>query len=457
MLNHKISIFFLLISQILVAQNVKKCNTTFLMNNEIEKNEEYLENRKRLIVEDKLWINQNSTDSNKRSTITIPIVVHVIHRTNHANIGSGTNISDARIEDAIRILNEDYSKTNPEFPNPPRNTFLSSSGNPNLEFCLATIDPSGNPTNGITRTSTTQTNWDADDQGGWGSDGEANAMKKTSSGGIDSWDYQRYLNIWVCDLTNSQSGGMTLGYAYLPGLPSGGWSGDQTWKDGLVVDFQWFGTIQGASGDGRTATHEIGHYLGLNHTFCESQGGGCCDNDDNNVDDTPLCYNSNNGGPYFGPVTSNTNNNTCNDIGQGFSSDLLDMDENFMAYSQNTWMFSHDQVNAMNATLNGVRSNLKNSNVTVNCTGTVNTNNISENNKIKVYPNPTTGKILIRNLIHTSNNTISIRNIVGKIIFTADSRNNLDSLDISHLEDGVYFIEIVSNNALRIEKVILAK
>ncbi|MBT4738497.1 MAG: hypothetical protein HOO15_04695, partial [Flavobacteriales bacterium] len=315
------------------------------MNNEIEKNEEYLENRKRLIAEDKLWINQNSTASNKRSTITIPIVVHVIHRTNHANIGSGTNISDARIEDAIRILNEDYSKTNPEFPNPPRNTFLSSSGNPNLEFCLATIDPSGNPTNGITRTSTTQTNWDADDQGGWGSDGEANAMKKTSSGGIDSWDYQRYLNIWVCDLTNSQSGGMTLGYAYLPGLPSGGWSGDQTWKDGLVVDFQWFGTIQGASGDGRTATHEIGHYLGLNHTFCESQSGGCCDNDDNNVDDTPLCYDSNNDGPYFGPVTSSTNNNTCNDIGQGFSSDLLDMDENFMAYSQNTWMFSHDQVN----------------------------------------------------------------------------------------------------------------
>ncbi len=456
MLNHKISIFFLLISQILVAQNVKKCNTTFLMNNEIEKNEEYLENRKRLIVEDKLWINQNHNTSNKRSTITIPIVVHVIYRTNHANIGSGTNISDARIEDAIRILNEDYSKTNPEFPNPPRNTFLNSSGNPNLEFCLATIDPSGNPTNGITRTATTQTNWDADDQGGWGSDGEANAMKKTSSGGIDSWDYQKYLNIWVCDLTNSQSGGMTLGYAYLPGLPSSSWN-DQTWKDGLVVDFQWFGTIQGASGDSRTATHEIGHYLGLNHTFCESQGGGCCDNDDNNVDDTPLCYDSNNDGPYFGPVTSSTDNNTCNDIGQGFSSDLLDMDENFMAYSQNTWMFSHDQVNAMNATLNGERSNLKNSNVTVNCSGTVDINNMSENNATKVYPNPTKGKVLIQNLIQTSNNSIIIRNILGEIILTSDSRNSLVSLDISHLKNGIYFIEIASNNGVRIEKVILSK
>ena len=128
-----------------------------------------------------------------------------------------------------------------------------------------------------------------------------------------------------------------------------------------------------------------------------------------------------------------------------------------MAYSQNTWMFSHDQVNAMNATLNGERSILKNSNVTVNCTGTVNTNNMSENNKIKVYPNPTTGKILIKNLIQTSNNSIVVRDILGKIIFTSESGNNLDSLDISYLEDGIYFIEIAHSNGVRIEKVILSK
>ena len=59
----------------------------------------------------------------KNTTITIPIVVHVIHKNTHANIGSGTNISNAQIEDAIRILNEDFSKTNSEFPNPPRSTF----------------------------------------------------------------------------------------------------------------------------------------------------------------------------------------------------------------------------------------------------------------------------------------------------------------------------------------------
>ena len=84
-------------------------------------------------------------------------------------------------------------------------------------------------------------------------------------------------------------GGQTLGYAYLPGLQGS----NQSWRDGPVVDYQHFGSIEAAnSSDGRTSTHEIGHYLGLSHTFCEN-GGGCCDNDNNswfglNVDDTLL-------------------------------------------------------------------------------------------------------------------------------------------------------------------------
>ena len=436
MLKQKILLFFLLVSQILTAQNIKKCNTTFLVNKEIELNKEYLENREKIIKENKLWIDQNN--NNKASSMIIPIVVHVIYRSNHANIGSGTNISDARILDAIRILNEDYSKTNPEFPNPPRNTFLSYSGNPNLEFCLATIDPDGNPTNGITRTVSTKTNFDPDN--------EANDMKRDNTGGKDGWDPSEYLNIWICDLAVSASGGMTLGYAYLPGLPS--W---QDWKDGLVVDFQWFGTIQGASGDSRTATHEIGHYLGLNHTFCESQSGGCCDNDNNNVDDTPATD-----GVYWGSVNNTTNNNTCNDLSYGFNSDLLDMDENYMSYSQNTWMFSNSQVNVMNATLFGYRSSLINSNVTSNCSGIIGLNNL-QNNQIKIYPNPTKGRIFIQNLIKTTNNSIIIKNILGKTILTCESRESLVSLDISQLENGVYFIEIYNNNGNRIEKVILDK
>tara|TARA_B100000700_G_scaffold324606_1_gene431197 strand:- start:904 stop:2259 length:1356 start_codon:yes stop_codon:yes gene_type:complete len=451
MLKHKILFFLILISQILLAQNMKKCNTTFLVNQEMQLNKEYLENRKRIISENKIWINQNK-NSNKNAAVTIPIVVHVIYRSNHVNIGSGTNISDERILDAIRVLNEDYSKTNPEFPNPlavgGRNTFLNYAGNPNIQFCLATIDPNGNSTTGITRTMSSKTNFDPTT--------EANDMKQSSTGGTNGWDPSKYLNIWICDLAVSSSGGMTLGYAYLPGLPP--W---QNWKDGLVVDFQWFGTIEGAQGDSRTATHEIGHYLGLNHTFCESQSGGCCDNDNNNVDDTPLCYNINNNGPYFGPVTSSTYNNTCNDIGQGFSSDLLDMDENFMAYSQNTWMFTNSQVDAMNATLFGSswgnRSSLINSNVTSNCSGTLNLNNLLNNNQIRIYPNPTKEIITVENLMQINNKSIIIKNILGEIILVDNTKSNLVSLNLSHLKSGIYFIEVSSFNGVRFEKIILSK
>ena len=237
-------------------------------------------------------------------------------------------------------------------------------GNPQIQFCLASIDPSGNPTTGITRTATSNSEWDYDTQ--------SNDMKQASTGGIDNWDPLRYLNIWICKI-GSSGGGQTLGYAYLPGLQGG----NQSWKDGIVVDYRFFGTVGNSSNssDGRTTTHEVGHYLGLSHTFCESSG--CCDNDLNgqyswgDVDDTPATEDI-----YFGSVNSNTNNNTCNDLSYSniFSTNVLDMDENYMSYSSDTWMFSQGQVDVMLGTLNAAswqgREILKNFNCSVNCSYT---------------------------------------------------------------------------------------
>ena len=342
----------------------KRCITTNLIKKELQENPNYELMRSNFIN----YNNKRKNTLNKNHTaITIPIVIHVVHRAQD-NIGNNTNISDAQIEDQLRILNEDYSKTNPEFPNPPRNNFVNYAGNPQIQFCLATTDPNGNPTSGITRTSTSQTSWNADDPN------EQNYMKLTSQGGIDNWDPLRYLNIWVCNLTNS-GGGQTLGYAYLPGLQG---SSSQSWKDGIVIDYQHFGSTGNVSwsSDGRTATHEVGHYLGLSHTFCES--GTCCDNDLNSqyswgdIYDTPASDDD----IYFGTVNSNTNNNTCNDnnYSNNFTSDVLDMDENYMSYARDQWMFSQGQVDAMIATLgaptsSGGRLLLRNSPVSVNCSG----------------------------------------------------------------------------------------
>jgi hypothetical protein len=344
-------------------ENLKKCITTNLVIEELNNNPEYELMRQSLVN----YQRKNKVVNKNQALITIPVVVHVVHRTSHPNVGSGTNISTAQIEDQLRVINEDFSKTNTEFPNPPRNTFINYAGNPELRFCLATIDPNGNPTTGITRTATSGSGFDADSQ--------SNDMKQTSTGGIENWDPLRYLNIWVCNLISS-GGGQTLGYAYLPGLQAS----SQSWKDGIVVDYQFFGTIGSAnfSADGRTLTHEVGHYLGLNHTFCES--GGCCDNDLNSqyswgdVDDTPATEDI-----YFGSVNPNTNNNTCNDLSysNAFNTDVIDMDENYMSYSADTWMFSNGQVDAMLGTLSasafqgGRQALWQNSTVTVNCGNTI--------------------------------------------------------------------------------------
>ena len=449
MLNNILGIALLFISQIAISQNIVKCNTSFLVNQSITEDSRNYQAMEEVANKNNQWITENELSS--KSVITIPIVVHIVHRQTHANIGSGTNISNEQIEDAIRILNEDFSKTNSEFPNPPRNTFINLAADVQLQFCLAATDENGNTTSGVTRTSSTKTNFDAGT--------ESNDMKKNNTGGKDGWDPEEYLNIWVCDLTN-QGSGMTLGYAYLPG--SVAWS---MWKDGLVVDYRYFGTIglSAPGNDGKTTTHEIGHYLGLMHTFCEetdAQGNPiCCDNDDTNwggyVDDTPATKDI-----YFGNVNSSTNNNTCNDISysNNFTTNVLDMDENFMSYASDTWMFTTEQSGVMNGTMNGYRSSLKNSPAAVNCSGIINGfNNLLDNNQIRIYPNPTEGRIMIQNLTPLKSEEIIVRNILGEVVYIQKSKSNLTTLNISNLENGIYFVEIYTENGMRIEKIILSK
>jgi len=434
-------------------RNIKKCMTSKLVEHEMQANPHYKD-----IVENYFnglqeWLNNNP--NSKNTIITIPVVVHVVHKQSH-NLGIGTNIPQIQIDDAIRILNEDYRKMNPEFSNPPRNTFTSYAGDSELEFCLATTDENGNFTTGVTRTSTTKTSFDADDNT------DSNAMKRTATGGKDGWDPLKYLNIWVCNLTNSQ-GGQTLGYAYLPGQQSQSWT---AWRDGLVIDYAYFGTVgnsaSSSQNDGRTPTHEIGHYLGLKHTFCEqedAQGNPiCCDNDNTSgggyVNDTPASKDI-----YWGSVNASTGNNTCNDTqySNAFSSDVLDMDENYMSYAFTTWMFSHNQINVMDYTMNsstgqGGRAALKTSN---GCMISGISNMLHEN-LINIYPNPTIGFINFKFSMNIKVNSIVIQNILGEEIFrTEDIQSDIFSLNLSSFSEGIYFATLDTDKGRSIQKILL--
>jgi len=238
-------------------------------------------------------------DANTRmpGLVTIPVVVHVVYN------GNTENISAAQINSQIQILNEDFRRLNSDAGNTPGD-FIGVAADIEVEFCLASVDPSGNATNGITRTSTTRTSFGTND-----------AVKFASSGGIDAWPTSDYLNVWVCDI-----GGGILGYAQFPGgNPS---------TDGVVNDYRYFGNIGTATAPfnlGRTMTHEVGHYLNLRHIW----GDGNCNVDDF-VSDTPTA-----GGPnYTGSPCNYPGPNSCNDGG----GDLADMFQNYMDYSDDGCM-----------------------------------------------------------------------------------------------------------------------
>ena len=197
----------------------------------------------------------------------IPVVVHVVW--NVAN----QNVSDAQIQSQIDVLNRDFRKRNPDVSTVPA-VFQGLIADMEVEFALATRDPSGNPTTGITRNQTSATSFSDDDK-----------VKSQSTSGADAWPADHYLNLWVCPL-----GGGLLGYAQFPGGPAA--------TDGVVINYTAFGSTGTAAAPfnlGRTATHEVGHWLNLLHIWGDD-GTGCSGSDQ--VSDTP-----NQGGPNYGAPT----------------------------------------------------------------------------------------------------------------------------------------------------------
>ena len=251
--------------------------------------------------------NENA-EKQKKSTqavvYTIPVVFHVIYNTQEDNIARN------QMEDALRILNEDFRKQNADAGNL-RPIFQSRQADCEIEFALAKRDPDGNCTEGITRMQSSLS---------------VDARDPVKS--LIQWNPDKYLNIWVVNSIQSSGGqGLVLGYANFP------WMAAST--DGIVIRHDALGQVGTAVYDGRTLTHEIGHYLGLLHTFQSGCTGG------DNIADTP-------------PVASasygcNLNKNSCSNDSPNYP----DMIENFMDYSdgacQNT--YTTLQKNAMRSIL----------------------------------------------------------------------------------------------------------
>jgi hypothetical protein len=224
--------------------------------------------------------------------IEIPVVVNVLYRT------AAENISQAQIQSQIDILNHDFNATNSDFNNVPT-AFSSVKANVGIRFVL----------DQVVRKSTKKTSW-----------GTRDAMKKTSQGGLNPLSPTTKLNLWVCTIGNG-----ILGYAQFPGGSSA--------TDGVVIDSKYLGSTGTATYPfnlGRTATHEVGHWMNLRHIW----GDATCGND--MVADTPSHNTANYGAPAY-PHYS-----TC-------SGSPIEMTMNYMDYVDDRamFMFSANQKSRM--------------------------------------------------------------------------------------------------------------
>ena len=214
--------------------------------------------------------------------LIIPVVVNILY--SNAN----ENVSDAQIQSQIDVLNKDFSATNSDLSLVP-SAFTSSVSNLEIQFTLSSV----------VRKSSTKTSW-----------GTRDAMKNAKKGGIDPTTPTTKLNIWVCNI-----GGGILGYAQFPGGSSA--------TDGVVIGPQYFGNsgfVSAPYDKGRTATHEVGHWLNLRHIW----GDASCGSD--LVTDTPTQQTSNYGCPAFPHVT-------CSNGPNG------DMFMNYMDYTDDLCMY----------------------------------------------------------------------------------------------------------------------
>lgn len=239
--------------------------------------------------------------------VTIPVVFHVV--SNRQSL-----ITDAQILAQLDTINRDYAGTNASASRVPAH-FRALFGQAGTQFCLAQRTPDERPTTGIERYNTSRANFDY----------TTNLVKHSETGGADAWDPNRYLNIWICDL----SGG-TLGYATFPddGVPD---------EQGVVIDF---GSLPGGSvagyNAGKTLTHELGHYFNLYHIWGDDNGS-CSGSDE--VADTPNQTNSTSTCPT-GIKTDN-----CTPTAPGV------MYQNYMDYTSDNCliMFTKGQVERMDA------------------------------------------------------------------------------------------------------------
>jgi hypothetical protein len=404
----------------------RNCSTMEVLERLMKEDPGYRDRMNQIEQQIQEYLRQNPERDNL--IVNIPVVVHVVYRT------TTENISDAQIQSQISVLNQDFRKLNADAGNTPA-AFAGLVADCQINFCLATRDPNGAATTGITRTKTRKTAFSTNDD-----------VKKSSRGGKDPWPASSYLNLWVCNLSNG-----ILGYAQFPGGSAA--------TDGVVINYKAMGTTGTATYPfnlGRTATHEVGHWLNLRHIWGDD-GTGCTGSD--LVSDTPNQADENYGCPAFPAVS-------CSNGPNG------DMFMNYMDYTDDRcmYMFTTGQSGRMNAVLSGTRVSLLSSS---GCVAPLvynqpeTDNSVSESvGEVALYqnhPNPFNPSTSISfNLPEGGQVSLKVFDMSGKEVANLvnsyfDAGRHSVNFDASSLASGVYYYKLTSGNFVTMKKMMLIK
>jgi hypothetical protein len=345
--------------------------------------------------------------------VTIPVVFHVLYK------NATQNISDAQINSQLAVLNNDYRKLNADFNSVVPAAFRPLGADMEIAFCKATRTPTGATTTGITRKSV-------------GSNFVFEDSYYQAAGEL-AWDTTKYLNVWIGRFSDPQ----ILGFAYLPSAAGSAF-------DGLCIGDQFFGTTGTASAPfnkGRTGTHEIGHYFGLEHPWGDdfSNCGSSANSD--GVADTPATDN-----PHYDCPSFPTNVNTCTSSANGA------MFMNFMDYVDDACMafFTAGQKTIMQNTLAGPRLSLLSSN---GC-GALGLNEVEAIRAIAVYPNPVSKYFMITSP-QIPIDEVEIFNTMGQFVKTQKLSLANNVINIEELASGTYYLRIYNEGQfLKSDKVI---
>ena len=395
----------------LYGQEESPCDHTTILNrhllhnpdafSEIEQNENFTQD-----FISAYYLNAQDRSFDTSAHYIIPVVLHVFHN------GDDGKISLEQAQSGLDVLNRDMQGLNPDWDEVSE-IFEPIKSSLDIQFCLASIDPDGNPTTGVI--------YHQDSLG----------MLNESPLTIHAWNNFNYLNIYLPKYTSGEPSLFTA-YAYYPDLSLVETNGDGIFYSSIRWGYGEHSELEDEQEWASVITHEVGHWLNLRHTFengCEFPG--------DLVDDTPYTL----GGTI--------ELSGCNNYDE--SCDVTVNGENYMDYNHDCKrMFTQGQVDRMTAALHlDSRINLwSNSNlVRTGCKPDVSLIEEAQNDLLSFYPNPTS------QFVHFNFRKVPDRfilySIPGKKVMERFPQSETETMDLSFLEKGVYFFQVDFNGSFK--------